>query len=139
MPLHPRIVHFPLALFVIAACAAFYAAVRGHQRTDDLAFKSLVAGWLLLFPTAVTGLMELSQLPLDDPRRPAVNLHITAFFATLALTGFLIYWRLRKPEMMQRWTWRWAYVAGVLGAAIVALWLGHTGGVLVYELGIGVR
>lgn len=138
MPLHPSVVHFPIALLLTGTALAFVTLWRRDRLWDQNAHGLLMLGWLSLLPAALTGLISLNELAITDPRRAAVNTHVTFFFATLITFGLALYARLREPAILDHPRWRWYYLGALaLGSLFVSL-TGHTGGQLVYQLGIGV-
>ncbi len=138
MPLHPRIVHFPIALLLTGVALTLVALYRRNRRWHEMAHVLLVLGWLALFPVALTGLLSMNVLPTDDPRRAAVNTHITYFFATAIVFGLALYLRMKEPAILDHPRRRWYYLGALLlGGAFVFL-AGHTGGQLVYQLGVNV-
>jgi uncharacterized membrane protein len=82
-------------------------------------------------------LIDQSQLALDDPRRAAVNPHITGGVILLVINSLLIYMRLRWADVLV--SRRWSYL-GLMGLGVVAVlvtaWLG---GDLVYRWRVGVQ
>ncbi|MCS7219939.1 MAG: DUF2231 domain-containing protein [Anaerolineae bacterium] len=138
MPLHPRVIHFPIALLLTGTALAFFAFWRRDQLWDKSAHRLLVIGWLSLLPAALTGLISLNELATTDPRRAAVNTHITYFFATLITFGAALYVRLREPAILDHSRRRWYYLGALALGSLFVFLTGHTGGQLVYQLGIGV-
>ena len=139
MPFHPRIVHFPIALLLTAVLFTLIALLRPGQAWRDSAQRLLLLGWLSLLPVALSGLLSMNALGVDDPRRAAINPHITYFFATLIAFGLSLYLRLRRPDALDDAQWRWPYLATLALGTLFILLSGHTGGQLVFQLGVGVR
>ncbi len=138
MPLHPRVVHFPIALLLTGTALTFVALWRRDQLWDRSAHGLLALGWLSLLPAALTGLISLDALAIADPRRAAVNSHITFFFATLIVFGLALYLRWKEPAILAHPHRRWHYLGALALGSLFVLLTGHTGGQLVYQLGIGV-
>ncbi len=138
MPLHPRVVHFPIALLLTGVVLTFVALVRRDRLWDRGAHGLLALGWLSLLPAALTGLISLNALAVTDPRRAAVNTHITFFFATLITFGIGLYLRLKEPAILDHPRRRWCYLGALALGSLFVFLTGHTGGQLVYQLGIGV-
>jgi uncharacterized membrane protein len=138
MPLHPRVIHFPIALLLTGTALTFVAFWRREWEWERSAHRLLALGWLSLFPAALTGLISLNALSMTDPRRAAVNTHITFFFATLIAFGIGLYWRLREPAILHHPRRRWYYLGILTLGSLFVLLTGHSGGQLVYQLGIGI-
>ena len=139
MPLHPRLVHFPIALLVTGVALTLYALSRRQRRWEESAHLLIVLGWLALLPTAASGLIGLGALAVTDPRRAVANIHITYFFATWIAFSVALYLRLKTPAILDHPRQRWHYLAARAVGMLFVLRTGHTGGRLVYELGVGVN
>ncbi len=138
MPLHPRLVHFPIALLVLGTIAALWYAWRQPPWLKDWGRLSLFTGWVLTIPALITGLIDKSKLTADSPAAQLADRHTTAIFAMWILYGLALYWQMRwGREMNDRQRWQWT--ALLLAATAVLLLAGHWGGQLVYELGVGVQ
>jgi len=143
LPLHPRFVHFPVTLLVLSVVLYLLHLWRplGWQgmRWERLSLASLALGWLLILPTAVTGLIDQNAIALDSPAHVVANNHITAVFATVIAFGAALYLRLRRGAAFDSAPNRW-YILALLVLGLVALIItGELGGRLVYEFGIGQR
>jgi uncharacterized membrane protein len=139
-PLHPRFVHFPVALLATGSVVAL-AYLLGWRRTalPGLAWAMLFLGWLGIFPAMLSGLIDRNRAP-DDPAILAVmNPHIAASFGLLIIYGLLLYERLRSPGVLDQPSRRWLLIGLLaLGLALLAV-EGWLGGKLVYDLGVGVQ
>jgi uncharacterized membrane protein len=87
---------------------------------------------------ALVGLVDLGTLAPDDPRRSAVNNHITSGVALLVLNGLLVYYRFRWPGVLGG-SRRWQYLALMAAGVIALVVTGWLGGELVYNLRVGVK
>jgi uncharacterized membrane protein len=129
-------VHFPIAFYILGVLLTFGYLWRGRDDLERFASWSFRLSWLATLLASLAGLIDQSQLALDDPRRSAVNNHITAGVALLILTGLLLYLRLRWPDAL---THRRPAYLGLMLLGLIALlasaWLGAE---LVYRLGVGV-
>lgn len=139
MPLHPRFVHFPIALLITGVALTLYALYRRQRRWEESAHLLIVLGWLALLPAAASGLIGLGALAVADPRRAVANVHITYFFATWIAFGVALYLRLKAPAILYLPRQRWYYLAALAIGTLFVFLTGHTGGRLVYELGVGVN
>ncbi len=155
--LHPAIVHFPIALLLVAsAYGLIYLFVWQRAELRLCTWVMMLLGWLACAAAIVSGLVAQAWLPPDAPYRSVLNWHIGAGLGAFAVYGLLLYqaWvdrsakvrraRLRAglPEMRD-------YLdapggARVMTAALLILGLifvffsGWNGGELVYQWGVNV-
>jgi uncharacterized membrane protein len=137
-PLHPRLVHFPIALSLVGSACILWGMWRGREQWTVYGRTSLLFGWIGALIAALTGLVDQSRAPDDPAVSAAINRHITAGIAVIVVLGLAVYWPLRERRLLAQPGHRWAYIGLILaGAALVVLeaWLG---GQLVYHLGVGV-
>ncbi len=139
-PLHPRFVHFPVALLATGSVLAL-AYLLGWRRPalPVAAWVMLLLGWLGIFPAVISGLIDRNAAPDDPAVLAALNPHIAAGFGLLIVYGLLLYERLRTPAVLdqpRRRLWLLALLLAGLALLVVEGWLG---GKLVYELGVGVQ
>ena len=136
-PLHPLTVHFPIAFYLLGAALTLGYLWRQQPDLERLAYWSFILSWVMTLLASLSGLIDQSQLAIDDPRRNNVNNHITAGVALLILNGLLIYMRLRWPDVLTRH--RWPYLGLMLLGVIAVLAAAWLGGELVYRLQVGVQ
>ena len=138
---HPLVVHFPLALVLIATPLLLAARL---VRSDAVASTTAVVGtWNLclgavaaLFALA-TGLSAVLDLDVNAAARQAISLHMKwAMFSTLALV-LLAVWRGAGTAPASRPSW--VFIVVLLGAAAALAVTGYRGGENVYEFGVGVK
>ena len=136
-PLHPLAVHFPIALYLLGVLLTMLYLWRRQADYERFAYLSFILSGVAVLVASVVGLIDQSQLALNDPRQETVNNHITAGVTLLVINGLLIYMRLRWTDVLSRY--RWVYLGLMalgVAAVLVTAWLG---GELVYRLGIGVQ
>jgi uncharacterized membrane protein len=139
-PLHPRLVHFPVALLATGSVIALVYLL-GWRRAalPVVAWAVILLGWLGIFPAILSGLIDRNSVP-DDPAVVAViNPHIAAGFGLLIIYGLLLYERLRSPAVLDQPGRRGLLIGLLLGGLAVLVVEGWSGGKLVYELGVGVQ
>ncbi len=139
-PLHPRFVHFPVALLITgSALALVYLLGWRRPALPVTAWIILLLGWLSVFPAVISGLVDRNAAPDDPAVLAALNPHIAAGFGLLIVYGLLLYERLRNPAVLDQPQRRWWMIGLLLlGLALLAV-EGWLGGKLVYELGVGVQ
>lgn len=137
-PLHPRFVHFPIALSLVGVLFLVLGLLRRQERFTGYGQWSLLLGWLGIMAAVLTGLTDQTHAPQEVAVTAIINQHITAGITLLVAVGLALYWPLRNKKRWTRFA-RWGYL--VLLAVIVFLVLveGWLGGKLVFEYGVGVR
>lgn len=139
LPLHPSLVHFPIALLVLGALASFVYLWRKDARFSTWGFVSLLLGWVLTIPAIITGLIDKADIPAGTPADQIANQHTTAIFAMWILYGLALYWQYRWRDEMDQRNRRLVWAALLILGSIGLLIAGHLGARLVYELGVGVQ
>jgi len=139
IPLHPSLVHFPIALLLAGTFAAIVFRLGARPVGEQWGLYALLAGWILVIPALITGLIDKSALPPDSPENQLANIHTTGMFVMWGLYGLALYlhyvWAKKAALTGTR---QWIWFGLLILASIVLILAGHQGGRLVYELGVGV-
>jgi uncharacterized membrane protein len=138
---HPAIVHFPLALILIAGPLLLAARL---LRSEPLASSAAIVGtWNLCLGTAAailalaTGLAAVLDLHVGPSAREAISMHMKwAMFTTLVLL-LLAVWRGAGTAQQSRPSWLFLIV--LLAASSALVMTGYRGAQNVYQFGIGVQ
>ena len=141
LPWHPMVVHFPLALVIVAALLLVAARL---LRSDTLAAGMAIAGTINLCIGAVaalfalgTGLAAVLDLDVGAAAHQAISIHLKwAMFTTLVLL-LLAVWRGAGTAPASRPSW--VFLIVLLAAAGALTYTGYRGGKNVYEYAIGVK
>ena len=139
MPLHARLVHFPIALLLVGALAAILYEWRHTPWLKGWGFIAMLVGWVLTIPAIITGLIDKSDLVQGSTADRLADLHTTTMFAMWALFGVALYWQYIWRDDMTKGRRRWLWLAVLTLASLALLLAGHLGGRLVYELGVGIH
>lgn len=140
LPLHPMVVHFPLALAILLPLllgALLWREWRGRLRARTWWIATLVAGLLTVgaFVSLKSGDNEEERVESAVPET-ALNLHeerAEAFlWVTLIPLALVTVTALSVRSRTRRWIGTGAVLGGLLVAAL-AVRVGHSGGLLVYE------
>jgi uncharacterized membrane protein len=137
-PLHPMFVHFPIALYLLGVLLALGYLWRHTPEFERFAYWAFLLAWIAAASAALAGLVDLGSLAPDDARRQAVNRHITGGVALLIINGLVVYYRFRWPDVLTN-SRRWPYLALMAAGVAVVVITGRLGGILVYDLKVGVR
>jgi len=137
-PIHPMLVHFPVAFWTVATCAHL-AEAAGIEAAAALARASNGAGLIVAALAMVAGLLELRAIESRSRAMQVATWHLMAM--ATAWFCFLLAWLLSispavaaDPALARR--------AGAVSAVAGFLLMGAggwLGGRLVYEFGVGVR
>ena len=137
-PIHPIIVHFPIAL--LCASVAFDVLARRWPTGSfrDTSLYCLLAGVLSAVLAVVTGGMEEELAERAGAPESVLELHESLGTVTLVVFAVLLGWRLAM-----QWGWvkdipSLTLGLGAIGLVMLAL-TGYWGGELVYTYGIGVK
>ena len=133
-PLHPALVHFPVACWSLATLADVAGLWWTRWPLWQLAFALLAIGCASGLLAAAAGVYELLKLPARHPAERDANVHMGLALLTWCLyAGSLL---LRLPEMQPIPPETLALALSVAGFAALAV-TGWLGGKLVYVHGVG--
>lgn len=132
-PVHPAIVHFPVALLLSATITdlAWVAGLTQDTHIGAVLMAGGLAGGLLAM---LAGMADLIRL--EEKLIPPAMVHVT--FVSLAWVGYGIALYLRKESLMASATLTGAAIAASLVSALLLAVGGWLGGRLVYTLGANV-
>jgi uncharacterized membrane protein len=135
-PLHPALVHFPLALLPIAAVAQIVRLFRPQSSAALLVRLNLWLGTLGIAAAVLSGQASIPpQLP-PEALEP-LRLHQQLGYAALLLYSGLALWELARGNRMSRWEALLYTAMHWLGCGVLGF-IALLGGRLVYDLGVGV-
>ena len=134
-PIHPALVHFPLALWSTTWAWDVLGAWTGSQVWWQTGFWCLVAGTIMAVPAVITGVIELAALEKGHPAEDMAMRHMllmssafAAYLAALLVRG--------GPVPDEGWRLYAALVCSTAGLGLLAVG-GWYGGRMVYEHGVG--
>ena len=139
LPLHPRFVHFPVALLLTGSVIAL-AYLLGFRRPQlpIVAWSTIFLGWVALFAAVLTGLVDQNQASQEEAVVSVLNPHIAVGFGLVIVYGLLLYERLRTPEALDLPGKRGRLLLLLVLGMVLVVGEGWLGGRLVYDLGVGV-
>jgi uncharacterized membrane protein len=133
-PLHPALVHFPVACWSLSTLGDVASLAIYDPRVWFVSSVLLVLGLITALAAMVAGLFELRKIGEESPAMKVANLHMYLVTTAWALYALSLYTRLNGAVVVQPNGFSIALsVAGFL-LLCVAGWLGGT---LVYGYGIG--
>ncbi|RUT79599.1 DUF2231 domain-containing protein [Ancylomarina longa] len=139
IPIHPRIVHFPLALFMIAALVGIIALLSPSRRNllKEILLWNLGFGLLGAVLAIITGYYEESVLVHNEAIHELMETHelLGIIFTSLFLVSFV--WMLIRKSKMGKIEFISIVLFLIFSSGILA-YSAHLGGKMVYENGAGV-
>ncbi len=133
--MHPRSVHFPIALFISAMGLDVLSLFLKKENLHRTAVHMYVLATLVTPLVVLTGLSEAEHLHLHHP---VLNLHKTFALLTMS-TSFIslpILWIVKKKNAK---AFRTTFFLFALLSVIFVSITGYNGGRMVYEYGVGVE
>lgn len=135
-PLHPMIVHFPIALFILTLLLDGAALLlNGGNSVVRAAYYTLIGGTVMALLAVIAGLVDYADIRRDHPAKRTATIHmILNLTATaIAIAGVVLRSNQLEAEMPPLPAW----ILSLASAGIVLV-SGYLGGNMVYEDGIGV-
>jgi uncharacterized membrane protein len=129
-PLHPMIVHFPIALTGAALFFILLALVRKSLILEQVAFSNLALATVSVLAAGLTGMRD--NVINYEGQAPNANVKIILATILFILTTVTVLLRWRKPYLFERKNTRPWYVAAYVVSFGLAATLGFLGGVIVY-------
>lgn len=154
--LHPAIIHFPIALLLVASAGGLlYLLAWPRAELRLLVWGTMALGWVACGAAILSGLLAQAGLPPEAPYRPVLNLHIGAGLGILLVYGIVLYlgWiqrseRARRErarrgfqetlDLLDDPGKRWLTAALLVAGAALVFLTGLNGGELVYIWGVNV-
>lgn len=136
--LHPAVIHFPIALLLLAAALTAAHLRRPDPWLERCAYGALVLGWWSALAATVTGLGAAAlQWPFTPTILMWINWHALTGFAVLGVAGRALIWRKREPQILAG-PRRRQYLGMLALLVVLVITSGWLGGELVYTFGVGV-
>jgi len=134
-PIHPALVHFPVALWSVSWAWDLLGLCTGSALWWQTGFWCLAAGTIMAVPAAIAGAMDFAALEPAHPAESTALRHMllmgTAF--TIYLGAVLVR---AGPQVPEGWRFYAALSLSTGGLALLAAG-GWYGGRLVYHYGVG--
>lgn len=135
-PLHPLLIHFPIALFTLTLILDVGSFVRedGAPLVKS-AFAALCAGVLTALLAAAAGFADYSDIRSDHPARKTATWHMALNLAAVLLYAVSV--ALRWGSLDAEHTPVFAFLVSLLATATIGV-SGYLGGHIVYNDGVAV-
>ncbi|MUP39401.1 DUF2231 domain-containing protein [Labilibaculum euxinus] len=139
IPLHPRIVHFPIALLLAATAFAILAIIFKGKRDlfKELTIWNLTLGIIGAIFAIASGLSEEGSLVHNETIHSIMETHKLLGFIFFGIYILLLLWLVVRKSKMKNFEFTGIVVLLVLSSGILS-YSAHLGGKMVYEHGAGV-
>ena len=128
-PIHPMLVHFPIALTGAAALFILIAAWKKNASLEQAAFANMVLAFFGAIAAALTGIR--SNIVDYDGAAPNAMLKIALGTLLILITGITTLSRWRNPNLFAS-SARLIYISAYLISFALVLALAFLGGVILY-------
>ncbi|MCB9719706.1 MAG: hypothetical protein H6756_02435 [Candidatus Omnitrophica bacterium] len=134
-PIHPKLVHFPIALFVSAVVFELLSIVFRREGLHKTAVNMYILAALVTPLVVRTGIWEAERLNLNHP---ILDAHRKYALWTMwgSLMSLPVLWLLKKEFTKY---FRVIFFLILIGVVSVVSLAGHNGGTMVYEYGVGIE
>ena len=134
-PIHPKLVHFPIALFMTALGLDLASFIFRKEDFHKAAVYIYVIAALMTPFVVRTGLWEGEEFHLNHP---VLTAHRTFALWTmwLSLMSLPVLWFIKQKSQI---FFRVLFIILLIGTAVFVTLAAHNGGRLVYEYGVGME
>jgi uncharacterized membrane protein len=129
-PLHPRLVHFPIALSYLGLLLVVVAWLRKDAFFERVAFYVMALLTLSVIPAALTGILENQTLYVGNAPNGSLKVALAAALFLIAAAATL--WRWRQPQLLNVSVMAWFYVLAFAVCVGLTTFLGALGGIIVW-------
>jgi uncharacterized membrane protein len=136
-PLHPALVHLPIAFVLLSVVADVLAKITRRESLRHVGLWSLLAALAGAFVTIATGYWDMNRSSLSGETENYVDLHLKIGWALVTGLAVLAVWRWRIRQQARRVVTA-PYVAAALMVLALTLFQAWFGGEMVYSHGAGV-
>jgi nitrite reductase/ring-hydroxylating ferredoxin subunit/uncharacterized membrane protein len=134
-PLHPILVHLPIALFFVSFLLDIASFIWGGEDLVHAACYTMLAGVITALVAAVPGLVDWLAIRADQPAREIGLYHM--ILNVLAVVVYAIDLTIRSRDRDATQTPTIPFILSVTGVILLSV-SGYLGGIMVYDDGIGV-
>ena len=133
-PVHPAIVHFPIACWVLGSLADL-SGLFFTEATTEFAGILIMLGTLLAIPAMATGVMELIKIDSAAVEYQIASRHMNLILLSWTFYAVSLLLRFNNVESVSEWV---SILLSLVGLLFLSL-AGWYGAKLVYEYGVGVK
>lgn len=138
MPLHPLIVHFPIALLFVAGAFYLYSIIKSSESFFSIAAILHLVGGVSFIAAILTGQQAEAAVTHAPEIHEMIEQHELLSYISIWVFGLMYIWQmLRAKKFLQVEKIAFVTIFSVLLA--VMAYSAHLGGRMVYEKGVGVE
>ena len=134
-PVHPALVHFPIACWVLGSLVDISNVVFGLHRAE-IAALLISAGLVLAVPAMIAGLLEMIKIEQDTVAQKVAEKHMNLVLMSWLFYAVSLYLRVSNENSESV---SLVVLACSMGGVLSLGFAGWYGGQLVYEYRIGVK
>ncbi|MER2512400.1 MAG: DUF2231 domain-containing protein [Nitrosomonas ureae] len=134
-PIHPMLVHFPIATWFLATIADITSLFTNEQ-VGWVAGVLLVIGTITALLAMMTGLLELGKIDQQSPALKIANQHMILIMISWSFYAVSLFLRLNGTQLEQPGLMAISF--SIIGLIFLCS-AGWMGGKLVYEHGVGIK
>ena len=138
LPIHPILVHFPVALVTVAVGADVIGRLRPSAETRTLGFWCLVVAVLGAAGAVAAGFIDMYRADLAEATHRFVHLHRNIGLVLLAALALIAVWRWRIWRSTAADRVGWPYLRRATAVFTLVVFQGWFGAELVYGHGADV-
>jgi uncharacterized membrane protein len=136
-PVHPALVHLPIAFVILSFIADVAAKIIRRESVANIGFWALAAAGVSAVLTIAAGYWDMNRAALSVETHSYVDLHLIIGWVLAACLGVLMIWRWRVRQQARRFVTR-PYAVAAMAVLTLTLFQGWYGGEMVFSHGAGV-
>lgn len=136
-PVHPSIVHFPIALITFSVMADLFGHLTDSATLRAAGFWALLGAAVGGALAVVAGLFDMNREKIEHEAHERVHFHMKVGFTLFAAVAGLTIWRWLLYTNAQNRP-GWGYLIAALLVLGLTVFQGYLGGELVFADGVGV-
>lgn len=136
-PVHPAIVHFPIALVTLWVLADFFGYIYSSMTLQAAGCWSLFGAAISAALAILAGLFDMSRAKIEDEAHKRVHTHMKVGFILFAAIAGLTLWRWLIYSDVANKPGR-GYLVAAFIVLVLTFFQGWLGGELVFSDGVGV-
>ncbi|MEJ2634207.1 MAG: DUF2231 domain-containing protein [Calditrichia bacterium] len=136
--LHPAVVHFAIALFLVSLLFDVIGDLIGNNKFHSAAWLNLIFAGIAAVAAVLSGLWAKSRAFIPPEARDTLNVHQLMAFFIAGVILILLFWRINAKGLLPAKGKAFYYLISLVGLGLLIIGAYH-GGKLVYHYGVGVR